>query len=257
MDGLEEGSRHLCMVQSPSGTSIAICEWIPTVLLCTGGPRWVCNIWRMVNFTPSYEMHQLFDDTCIHSWTLPSCAIFLDDEQLVVGFADGTIRWWDVASVPLATPEPRGVLTIYSEYPGLTSLSLSPRHSFLLACTQEGRSPTVAVLRRMKGDMGAEGSDFVPHVFLHGHQGQVEAACISPCERYIATASEDTTVRLWSVGDGLCIWTFVNHAEPATQVVFSPDGRILASADKDGAVCLYPLSRFVRGVPPVLLVERT
>ncbi|TFK78565.1 WD40 repeat-like protein, partial [Polyporus arcularius HHB13444] len=73
---------------------------------------------------------------------------------------------------------------------------------------------------------------------LHGHTAPVKALCISPCERYVATASEDTTARLWSTTDGSLIWTFREHDAAVTHILFSPDGRTLISADEDGEVCM-------------------
>ncbi|RPD53673.1 WD40 repeat-like protein, partial [Lentinus tigrinus ALCF2SS1-6] len=71
---------------------------------------------------------------------------------------------------------------------------------------------------------------------LHGHTNEVNAACFSPCERYIATASEDKTVCLWSVTDGSLMWRFTDHSAEVMCVVFSGDGSTLASADKEGRV---------------------
>ncbi|TFK85321.1 WD40 repeat-like protein, partial [Polyporus arcularius HHB13444] len=65
----------------------------------------------------------------------------------------------------------------------------------------------------------------------------VSAVCISPCERYVATSSWDWTIRLWSTRDGEHLWTFENdHTGWATHLLFSLDGRFLASGDHEGRV---------------------
>ena len=41
--------------------------------------------------------------------------------------------------------------------------------------------------------------------YLRGRTRQVFATCVSPCERHVAIASEDTTDRLWTALEGTLI----------------------------------------------------
>ena len=45
----------------------------------------------------------------------------------------------------------------------------------------------------------------------------------------LASASFDSTVRLWDVERGDCLHTLTRHKEPVYSVAFSPDGKYLAS----------------------------
>jgi WD40 repeat protein len=45
----------------------------------------------------------------------------------------------------------------------------------------------------------------------------------------LASASFDSTVRLWDVERGDCLHTLTRHKEPVYSVAFSPDGKFLAS----------------------------
>ncbi|RDX41521.1 WD40 repeat-like protein [Lentinus brumalis] len=231
-----------CITHSSSGSCVAV--W------SIGGPG--CCIWKMPagDSTPAYALtHRL---SYGHPPSSPWWAIFVGDTQLVIGFDDGTIRWWDISSFPSTQVEPCGIRALLPQRSSPAwPPSISPQHSFLIAWWWEDKS--VPILRRTKTPTSqgslARFDDFSLHVTLHGHTKRVTAACFSPCERYVATASDDRTVRVWSTSDGELLWTFRDHDNRVTKVVFSPDGRILASAGNNGRVCIRLLAMFVRDLP--------
>uniref|UniRef100_A0A8C6Z6E9 Transducin beta like 1 X-linked n=1 Tax=Nothoprocta perdicaria TaxID=30464 RepID=A0A8C6Z6E9_NOTPE len=55
----------------------------------------------------------------------------------------------------------------------------------------------------------------------------------------LASASFDSTVRLWDVDRGVCIHTLTKHQEPVYSVAFSPDGKYLASGSFDKCVHIW------------------
>uniref|UniRef100_A0A3Q2TGA7 TBL1X/Y related 1b n=1 Tax=Fundulus heteroclitus TaxID=8078 RepID=A0A3Q2TGA7_FUNHE len=55
----------------------------------------------------------------------------------------------------------------------------------------------------------------------------------------LASASFDSTVRLWDVERGVCIHTLTRHQEPVYSVAFSPDGKHLASGSFDKCVHIW------------------
>jgi WD40 repeat protein len=64
----------------------------------------------------------------------------------------------------------------------------------------------------------------------------------SPDGRRIATASHDGTVRIWDAGTGQEVLTLRGHAGAVQSVAFSPDGRLLASADNHHEFQNHPSS---------------
>ena len=68
--------------------------------------------------------------------------------------------------------------------------------------------------------------------------GIINAVSFSRDGRTIATANDDGTVDVWSVGAGLR-QTLTGHSATAGAAVFSPDGRTLYTASSDGSVIVW------------------
>ncbi len=81
-------------------------------------------------------------------------------------------------------------------------------------------------------------SIFVKHT-LKGHENWVNSVVFSPDGKTIASASNDTTVKIWDVATGKEIQTLPSersankgHENSVNSVVFSPDGKTIASASR-------------------------
>lgn len=55
----------------------------------------------------------------------------------------------------------------------------------------------------------------------------------------LASASYDSTVRLWDVKQGTCLHVLTNHSDAALSVDFSSDGKLLASGSKDRFIHIW------------------
>ena len=67
----------------------------------------------------------------------------------------------------------------------------------------------------------------------------VIAADISADERQVAIGGSGRVIKLFSTVDGVLTHTLVKHTEWITSIAFSPDGKLLASADRIGNIHLW------------------
>ncbi len=74
---------------------------------------------------------------------------------------------------------------------------------------------------------------------LEGHQSVIFGAAWSPDGAYIATASRDSTVRIWDAATGDLRDTFAGHEGAVKTVAWSPDGSRIASGCDDNMVLIW------------------
>lgn len=121
--------------------------------------------------------------------------------------------------------------------------ALSPPRALLLVIEalgeREGTDPvqqiaTVQTLRDLLGQTGG-----LP---LVGHTDSVLAVAFSPQGDWLASASSDTTIRLWQAGQPTATQTLTQHTAFVNAIAFSPDGEQMASASGDGIVLLWDVT---------------
>jgi WD40 repeat protein len=74
---------------------------------------------------------------------------------------------------------------------------------------------------------------------LKGHSSWVNTVIFSPDGQLLASASGNSTVRLWDSRTGASRNTLKGHSDSVNTVVFSLEGQLLASASDDSTVRLW------------------
>ena len=78
-------------------------------------------------------------------------------------------------------------------------------------------------------------------VFNVGHAGRLNHECYSPDGKYIASCSNDKTIKIWEVETGRCVRTLLGHTASVTSVSYSSDSKYLASSSEDGTIKIWEI----------------
>ena len=146
-----------------------------------------------------------------------SLALSRDGRTALSAGADGTARYWDVAT---------GKLIYKLGNPGkqVYGVAISADGTKLLSCGED------MLIHVWDGATGKEIKQ------LKGHSSLVQGVSITPDNKWVASGSWDGTVRLWDLEKGTQIHSFTSQS---SGVAFSPDGNLLASWGPDTTVRLY------------------
>jgi len=87
---------------------------------------------------------------------------------------------------------------------------------------------------------------------LGGHGGEVNWATFSPDGLYIASASDDATIKIWSTASGQStVKSLPAHSDRVNSVAVSHDGALIVSGSDDGSVRLWNARTAAATIPPL------
>ncbi len=170
-----------------------------------------------------------------HSSSISSVSFSPDGKTIASGSDDSTIKLWSFHG--------KLIKTLKEHSSSVSSVSFSPDGKNIASASGDRTIKLWSVdgklIKTLKGHCTEphKGSSLGSNR-SGNYCSWVSSVSFSPDSKTIASASADSTVKLWSV-DGKLIKTLKGHSREVISVRFSPDGKTIASASDDSTIKLW------------------
>lgn len=212
-----EGKWHATAEFVAHATAVTSCAIGPkTSMVATGGDDCKLNIWRQ-------------DSTAI--WSLGNnkspverVCFDTDEHNVVSGAANGSLKVFDLNEGRLAR-------SLGGHKVNVSSLQYHPYGEFIVSGSTD---TTMKARSRPIHPLSHAHTHSCSHTYTHSYI-QTRLTPATPRARL------PRAPQVWDVRNKSCIQTYTGHDKDLTCVRFSPDGKWVASAAKDGQVLIWDL----------------
>ena len=151
-----------------------------------------------------------------HNSDISGIAIIDEEQKIVTASYDGTCRLWDLSSYDAEK-------TLVKQKKRIRSVTTVPDGSSVFLGFQNGTIAQITIANpKEKSEMT-------------GHTDIVSTLSVDPTGQYLASASWDRTIRIWSLEDNTELATGQLMAG-ISAIAWSQDGTILYTADLSGSI---------------------
>ncbi len=168
---------------------------------------------------------ELLQDIAAHTSKINTVAFSADSQRLATGSDDTTVKLWNVDGTLIKSLQFHTAI--------VTNVAFSPDNQTFASASRDKT------------------------VYLYNSQGTflrsipvgqaINAVAFTPDSRMVATATDDSIIRVWSVADGTQVGSgFQGTASKYYSVAFSSDGQTLGAGGSNGYLTLWNVSNHVQ-----------
>jgi serine/threonine protein kinase/predicted amidohydrolase len=222
----------------PDKTLIGHFDDVKSVVYSPDGRYLASGSWSWDNTIKIWEVATGEELRTLTGHSVYSVVYSPDGRYLASGSSDNTIKIWEVA-----TGKKLRTLTGHSD--SVESVVYSPDGRYLASGSWDN------TIKIWEVATGKKLRTFT------GHSNWVWSVVYSPDGRYLASGSSDKTIKIWEVATGKELRTLTGHSDSvwsvvlrtltgysswARSVVYSPDGRYLASGNGDKTIKIWEVA---------------